>query len=97
MQLLGPEDFEPWVGRKVRINTVPQPIELTLERVELAQRYSGALDFRQPFSLIFEGPLGAYLLNETYEFDCGRGGPHNIFITQMTPTPKSRIYQATFN
>ena len=34
MRLLAPEDFEPWVGRKVRVNTPPKPVEVTLERIE---------------------------------------------------------------
>ena len=96
MYLLKPEDFEPWVGRKVRVNTIPQPVEITLERIERS-KYLAGVDFREPFSLFFESPPHIYLLDETYEFDCGKGGPHNIKISQLQPSADRRHYQAVFN
>jgi len=96
MQLLKPEDFEPWVGRKVRVNTIPQPVEVTLERIERRSPLRG-FDVREPFSLFFDAPLDVYLIDATYEFDCGRGGPHAIFITQLQPSPGQRHYQAVFS
>ncbi len=97
MQFLKPEDFEPWVGRKVRVNTLPRPVEITLERIERRAPFRGPHDHREPFSLFFEAPLEVYLLNETYEFDCGKGGPHSIFISQLMPSPDRRHYQAVFS
>lgn len=97
MYLLTPEDFDPWVGKKVRVNTVPHPVELTLEQVKRTPRYSGIMDNREPFSLFFASPHNVVLMDTTYEFDCGRGGPHNIHITQLVPERDRRIYQATFN
>lgn len=96
MQLLTPEDFEPWVGRHVRVNTLPRPVQFTLVRIVRLPPLLGPHDHREPFSLLFEAPLGVYLLDTTYEFDCGRGGPHDIFISQQHPTPTSRRYQADF-
>jgi hypothetical protein len=97
MHLLKPDDFEPWVGRKVRINTLPVPIEVTLERIERRAAFPSGLDFREPFALFFDAPANVYLLDETYEFDCGKGGPHAIFITQLMPSANQRHYQAVFN
>lgn len=96
MRLLEPEDFQAWVGKKVKVNTAPIAVEVTLQRIEVTPRYSQALDFRQPFSLFFEAPLNVVLLDLAYEFDCGRGGPHSIFISQCHPLPNARIYQAVF-
>ncbi|MEP9357667.1 hypothetical protein [Sphingomonas sp. KR3-1] len=96
MQLLKPEDFEPWVGRKVRVNTLPTAVELTLERIERRPPFARALDFREPFSLFFDAPAHVFLLDETYEFDCGKGGPYNIFISQLQPSANLRHYQAIF-
>ena len=96
-RLLTPEDFQPWVGKKVKVNTAPQPVEVTLERIETVPRFTQELDFRQPFSLFFEAPLDVFLLDLAYEFDCGRGGPHSIFISQCPPLPNRRVYQAAFN
>lgn len=97
MRLLTPEDFEPWVGRKVRVNTVPNSVEITLERIERRSALKGLLDVREPFSLYFESPFNVYLMDATYEFDCGKGGPHNIFITQLQPFEATRTYQAVFS
>lgn len=95
MRLLTPDDFEPWVGRQVRINTLPQPVEVLLARVERMPRLIG-FDFRERFSLMFEAPFNVMLMDATYEFDCGRGGPYQIHINQVLPTPKARRYQAVF-
>jgi hypothetical protein len=95
MHLMTPEDFEPWVGHKVRINTIPQPVEVTLVRLERRPLFPGAE--REPFSLFFESPEDVYLLDATYEFDCGRGGPYAILISQLRPKPGRRIYQAVFS
>jgi hypothetical protein len=97
MHLLTPEDFQPWVGRKVRVNTLPNPVELTLSRIETRGRLIKGLDFREPFALYFEAPMDVYLIDHAYDFDCGRGGPHNIYVTQLQPVSNTRIYQAVFN
>ncbi|WP_200888828.1 DUF6916 family protein, partial [Staphylococcus aureus] len=55
------------------------------------------IDVRPPFSLFFESPLEVYLIDGTYDLDCGRGGPHAIMITQLQPHPDRRIYQAVFS
>lgn len=94
--LLTPEDFEPWVGRKVRINTLPEPVEVTLERVERRAPFRGIYDCREPFSLFFDAPAHVYLIDTSYEFDCGKGGPHEIYITQLQPSANARHYQAVF-
>jgi hypothetical protein len=95
MYLMTPEDFEPWVGRAVRINTIPRPVEVRLVRLERTPLFPGAE--REPFSLFFESPPEVYLLDAAYEFDCGRGGPYTILISQLQPRPDRRIYQAVFN
>jgi hypothetical protein len=95
MYLMKPEDFEPWVGRAVRVNTVPEPVEVTLTQIKRKPLYPGAE--REPFSLFFESPEEVYLLNLAYEFDCGRGGPYSILIAQLRPKPGRRVYEAVFN
>jgi hypothetical protein len=90
------EDFEPWVGRKVRVGTIPEPVEITLASIMRRNRPLG-IDVRPPFSLLFEAPLEVYLIDGTYEFDCGKGGPHAILITQLQPLADRRQYEAVFN
>ena len=41
--------------------------------------------------------MNVVLLDLAYEFDCGRGGPHSIFISQRPPLRDRRVYQAVFN
>ncbi len=95
MYLMTPEDFEPWVGKAVRVDTQPEPVEVTLVRVKRLPAYPES--FREPFVLIFECPIEIYLLDMTYVFDCGRGGPYSIHIAQLRPEPNKRIYHALFN
>ena len=95
MRLLTPEDFEPWVGRKVRVATIPEPVEITLASIQRRGVLRG-FDVRDPFSLFFESPLEVYLLDGTYDLDCGKGGPHSILLTQLQPHPDRRVYQAVF-
>lgn len=96
MRFLTPEDFQPWVGKKVRVNTLPEPVEVTLDRIQVHAPLVG-IDTRQPFSLFFSAPLAVYLLDMEYEFDCGRGGPHGICIQQLFPSATHRHYQAVFS
>jgi len=93
--MLKPDDFEPWVGRKVRVGTLPEPVEITLSRVRIRDPMRG-FDLRVPFSLFFESAVDTYLVDGTYEFDCGKGGPHAICITQLQPLPDRRLYEAVF-
>jgi len=95
MQLLKAEDFEPWVGRQVRVNTLPAPVEVKLERIQRHAPLVG-IDTREPFSLYFESPINVFLLDTSYQFDCGKGGPHEIHITQLMPSAKLRHYEAVF-
>jgi len=95
MRLLSVEDFEPWVGKAVRVATDPEPVEVTLVRAERLKQYTN--EFREPFVLYFESPESVYLLDDTYDFDCGRGGPYRFYISQLLPRPgMPRRYQAAF-
>lgn len=95
MYLMKPEDFEPWIGREVRVATVPEPVELTLVRLQRMPFFVGAE--REPFSLFFESPAEVSLIDAAYEFDCGRGGPYTILISQLQPRGGRRHYQAVFS
>lgn len=95
MKLPTADDFEPWVGKAVRVLTVPEPIEVQLLRIQRQAHLVN--EFREPFTLIFESPEAICLIDETYQFDCGKGGPYAIAISQLHPRPgKPRLYQATF-
>jgi len=95
MALVTPEDFVPWVGRTVRIDSAPHPVDLVLARLDRMMPITGA-DFREPFSLVFESPWNVVLMDTSYCFDCGRGGPYAIHVTQIPPRGRTRRYQAIF-
>lgn len=95
MKLVTPEDFQPWVGKAVRVNTLPHPVELTLTRVW--RKPVPLMEFREPFILFFESDPSIMLIDATYEFDCGRGGPYPIYISQSVPGGGKRHYHASFN
>lgn len=92
---VAPEDFEPWVGRTVRVAAVPHPIEVTLVRIARKPVQPGFE--REPFVLFFESPPDVVLIDGAYEMDCGKGGPHSICISQKRPHADRRIYEAVFN
>ncbi|UYY77082.1 DUF6916 family protein [Sphingomonas sp. R1] len=95
VRLVTPEDFEPWVGRMVRLNTAPRPVEILLARLQRLPPIVGA-DFREPFELIFETPWQVVLADDNYECDCGHGGPYFIHLSQILPRKQTRRYQALF-
>lgn len=74
IRLATPADFEPRVGRKVRLNTAPRPVELVLAQVRrmapiiIAEAIAPATgaDFRQPFELLFEAPWHVLLQDDSY-------------------------------
>lgn len=94
MGLLSAKDFEPWVGKMVRILAVPAPVEILLVRI--AKPLIRTNGERSPFTLHFESPLDVQLLDGTYSFDCGKGGPHTIYISGKQPG-RTRTYEAIFN
>lgn len=95
MRLAIPEDFEPWIGRKVRVNTAPEPVEILLSDVRRLKVIAEA-DFREPFVLTFESHWNILLTDDSYECDCGRGGPYRIHLSQLLPNGRTRRYQAVF-
>jgi hypothetical protein len=95
MYLPTPEDFEPWVGRNVRVEAQPYSIEVRLVRIERLKILPNAL--RDPYILIFESDWNLELQDNAYLFDCGRGGPYRILISQLQPKGPRRTYQAVFN
>jgi hypothetical protein len=51
---------------------------------------------REPFSLVFRGPLDAPLAQHTYTFEHPALGAIDIFIVPITPSAEGRLYEAIF-
>ena len=94
MRLMTADDFRPWLGRQVKVETAPYPIEMTLVEIEDLKIAPGME--REPYILYFETDWHIEVQDASYLFDCGRGGPYMIHISQMSwPGPRRR-YQAVF-
>ncbi|MDQ1159558.1 hypothetical protein QE385_003955 [Sphingomonas sp. SORGH_AS 950] len=97
MRLLDASDFEAWVGKRVQVTAVPKNASVVLDHIEKNAHPIAIDGFRQPFTLIFSSTLDQNMIDGSYEFDCGIGGPHVIFISQLQQIGNSRWYQAIFN
>jgi hypothetical protein len=51
---------------------------------------------REPFALVFLGPLDAPLAQHTYTFEHRALGAIDIFIVPITPSADARLYEAIF-
>lgn len=97
MRLLDASDFEAWVGKRIRVTAVPNNASVVLEHIEKSLSPIVIDGFRQAFTLIFSSAFDQHLIDGSYEFDCGTGGPHVIFVSQLQPVGNTRFYQAIFN
>jgi len=94
MDLTTADAFEPWLGRALRVECAPEPVEITL--VEIARQPPIAGLERVPFILIFETAWEIYLSDNAYMFDFGLDEPVLIGISQLQPSGQTRRYQAVF-
>ncbi len=94
MRLMAAEDFAPWVGKPVRVETHPHSIEMMLVEIERLPRGAGLE--REPYILYFETDRTIIVQDASYLFDCGRGGPYMIHISRMAPVGARQRYQAVF-
>ena len=78
------------------------PLALQLTRVrDLAATAAGKAlagpGSRTSFSILFRGPIGRPLSQDTYDFDHARLGPFPLFIVPLVPAPDAVYYEAIFN
>ena len=71
--------------------------EQTLRLVEAQPLGSAEPGARRPFSLIFEGPGGAPLAQQTYRFEQSAFDVLEMFIVPVGRGASSIQYQAVFN
>lgn len=69
------------------------PIVLTL--VDVASLRSPT-DHREPFSLVFQGPLDLYLPQQIYHLQHHTLGPLALFLVPLGPTTDGMRYEAVF-
>lgn len=70
---------------------------LALTLVEVTMKGAAPDDRRQPFALLFHGPLAPVLPQAIYRFEHGTLPPHEIFIVPVGPAGGSMRYEAIFS
>lgn len=88
--------FAPLLGEPFRLYDAAG-LEQTLRLVEAQPLGNAELDGRRPFSLIFEGPGGAPLAQQTYRFEQAAFDVLEMFIVPVGQGASGIQYQAVFN
>lgn len=90
------EDFLPHVGRNLRVEATPAPVEMRLD--EILRRPVASWMAREPFLLVLSTPLTVMLLDATYRMRLPNGAEFEFYLsqTQTAPLPR-RLYHAVFN
>jgi hypothetical protein len=85
--------FEPRVGDSFTIDAAPVLVELVLESANAAGERPGG---REPFSLVFRGPLEPLLAQAIYRLEHADLGALEIFIVPIGQDADSTSYEAIF-
>ena len=92
------EDFQPFVGERFDVSleeAAPAVATLTLRSATSVGR-SGP-EFREPFSLVFEGPPDVHLQQQIFWLTNPQTGTMPIFLVAISGNSDSRRYEAVFN
>lgn len=93
-----PEDFEPCVGQTFTVKTQGAGVlELELIEVKPLGAVDTAAGIRQPFSLLFRGPLEPMLEQQTLHMENSTLGELALFLVPIGPDDEAMLYDVTFN
>ncbi len=90
--------FAPYVGEKFRVQLAPSTV-LELELVEVSRidpKGGRAAGRREPFSVLFRGPLETPLSQRTYTLAHEQMGVLDLFLVPIAPDDDGRYYEAVF-
>ena len=90
-------DFEKHVNQMFR--TAIEEISIDLEliecgRIETAQPITG--DMREPFSLVFRGPMQPVLNQRVFRLEHAEMGQLDVFLVPIGPDNEGMRYEAVF-
>jgi len=91
------DNFLPMLDRDFKLALNHERILLRLTEVAPYQRKGGFKGSREPFHLIFQGPLELPLQQGTYPLSAEDGFEHAIFLVPVGREETAMIYQAVFN
>jgi len=92
------EDFQACLGQ-IFIVTPEQSEALSLELIQVKPigKVDPQADARQPFSLLFRGPIENMLSQRLYQIESATFGAHSLFLVPMGPDENGQLYDASFN
>jgi len=93
------EDFEPCLGQTFLVTPEnAEGLELELTQVKPLGDAGPKAGVRQPFSLLFRGPLEPVLAQQQYPIENSTLGDLSLFLVPIGPDENgSMLYDATFN
>ncbi len=93
--------FAERVGEKFQVDDGSQVIEMQLVAATAATLRSGERattpSGRDPFSIVFRGPLEPVLPQRTYRFEHDTHGVFDLFIVPIGPDESGMQYEAVFS
>ena len=92
------EDFEPCVGQASLVTPEnADGLELELTQVKPLGASRSTAGARQPFSLLFRGPLEPVLAQQMCRVENSTLGELALFLVPIGPDEKGMLYDASFN
>jgi hypothetical protein len=92
------EDFEPCLGQGFLVKPEgANGLELELTQVKSLGNTDPAAGVRQPFSLLFRGPLEPLLSQQLYRIENAAIGELLLFLVPIGPDENGMLYNVTFN
>jgi len=89
-------DFEKHLNRKVPVRHEAGETEMELVECRKLGPRAGVPGMREPFALLFRGPMKPLLPQRMYEFRFDGLGPLEIFIVPVGPDELGMRYEAIF-
>jgi hypothetical protein len=93
--LLTIASFAPLVHQRFALRAGGITVELELVEVQSLGKAPRA-DMREPFSLLFAGPLSPMLSQGSYPCEHASLGAHELFLVPIGRDPQRASYQAIF-
>jgi hypothetical protein len=92
------DDFEPCLGQTFLVSPENgDSLELELNQVKPLGATDAKAGGRQPFSLLFRGPLEPVLAQQLLHIENSTLGELALFLVPIGPDENGMLYDATFN
>lgn len=89
--------FEQQADRRFTLDTGPQGPRIELRLASVGAAGAGLPGKREPFSLVFEGPLSPILAQQTYRLAHSALGVLDVFLVPIGPQGGAMQYEAVFS